>query len=550
MKKMLSIALCLFILSVFARNAESKIAFSSNRDGDYEIYIMNNDGTGLTKLTNNATDDIWPVFSPNGSKITFTSNGNGNYEVYVMNSDGTNQTRLTSDSAEDWASDWYDNQIAFTSNRSGTYEVYTMNSDGSNQERLTFNWPFEDADPSCYENKIAFTSNISGGLPPDEASYNIRLLTILDDEHQEERNLTNTGDNGYPRFSPDGTKIAFSSNAHGGSSEIYTMNSSYGDGKTRLTYLNACSQRAHWSPDGFQIAFESDSSGNSEIYVMNSNGSNMVNLTNNSAEDITPAWYENVSPDVPVNISPADGVSGTSLTPTLQASSFLDQNIGNTHQASQWQIRTETGTYSSPLWNSGIDTTNKTAITVPSGNLDYNNIYYWHVRYQDNNDSWSEWSNETSFTTEAEPDPSPYCGDGTCNGTETCSSCPGDCGTCPSPICGNGVCDAGETCSSCPGDCGSCGDGGDDSGSSGGGGKSGCFIATACYGTPMAYEVRVLSRFRDECLLTNPVGKIFVNTYYKISPPIADFIRQHPLLKNTTRKFLKPLIWMAKENQK
>jgi len=77
--------------------------------------------------------------------------------------------------------------------------------------------------------------------------------------------------------------------------------------------------------------------------------------------------------------------------------------------------------------------------------------------------------------------------------------------------------------------------------------ESNCFIATAAYGTPMTEEVKILSRFRDECLLTNPLGKIFVMTYYKISPPIADFIREHPVLKNVVRKTLKPLIWISRE---
>ena len=74
-----------------------------------------------------------------------------------------------------------------------------------------------------------------------------------------------------------------------------------------------------------------------------------------------------------------------------------------------------------------------------------------------------------------------------------------------------------------------------------------CFIATACYGTPSANEVMTLRHFRDECLLTNPVGTIFVNTYYKVSPPMADFIREHPMLRNIVRQTLKPLIWMSEK---
>jgi VCBS repeat-containing protein len=78
-----------------------KVAFSSSRDGNAEIYVMNADGTNPTRLTNNAATDVDPTFSPDGSKIAFYSNRDGDNEIYVMNSDGTNQTRLTNNSASD-----------------------------------------------------------------------------------------------------------------------------------------------------------------------------------------------------------------------------------------------------------------------------------------------------------------------------------------------------------------------------------------------------------------------------------------------------------------
>jgi len=77
------------------------------------------------------------------------------------------------------------------------------------------------------------------------------------------------------------------------------------------------------------------------------------------------------------------------------------------------------------------------------------------------------------------------------------------------------------------------------------GGGGGCFIATAAFGTPMATEVKVLSKFRDEYLLTNPLGRCFVKAYYKTSPPIADFIRNKPLLKAIVRTNLKSFIWFS-----
>lgn len=74
-----------------------------------------------------------------------------------------------------------------------------------------------------------------------------------------------------------------------------------------------------------------------------------------------------------------------------------------------------------------------------------------------------------------------------------------------------------------------------------------CAIATASYGTPMAEEVRALSRFRDQYLLTNRPGQELVRFYYRHSPPIADFIRNKEPLKAVVRAGLKPLVWLAEK---
>lgn len=73
----------------------------------------------------------------------------------------------------------------------------------------------------------------------------------------------------------------------------------------------------------------------------------------------------------------------------------------------------------------------------------------------------------------------------------------------------------------------------------------GCFIATAAYGTPIAEEIQILREFRDEYLLTNPLGQGFVDIYYKISPPIADFITDHPNVKPIVRAGLMPIVAMC-----
>jgi Leucine-rich repeat (LRR) protein len=104
------------------------------------------------------------------------------------------------------------------------------------------------------------------------------------------------------------------------------------------------------------------------------------------------------SPATPTNLSPLDGATDVSLTPTLQSSAFSDPDARDTHTASQWQIRTSSGDYSSPLFDSGKDSTNLISITVPSGTLAHFTTYYWHVMHHDKR-SWSRWSPETSFVT-------------------------------------------------------------------------------------------------------------------------------------------------------
>ena len=127
----------------FARDAQItigeplRIAFMSDRDGNFEIYVMNADGSRQTRLTHDEADDSLPVWSPDG-RIAFTSDRDGNFEMYVMNADGSSPTRLTANSADDALAAWSpDGRIAFMSDRDGNFEIYVMNADGSGQTRLT-----------------------------------------------------------------------------------------------------------------------------------------------------------------------------------------------------------------------------------------------------------------------------------------------------------------------------------------------------------------------------------------------------------------------------
>ena len=107
----LAVAAALIVLAGRADAAfpgqNGKIAFTSIRDGNTEVYKMNADGTNPKNLTNNTAYDSAPAWSPDGSKIAFTSDRDGNDEVYKMNADGTNPKNMTANPAFfDVGPDW------------------------------------------------------------------------------------------------------------------------------------------------------------------------------------------------------------------------------------------------------------------------------------------------------------------------------------------------------------------------------------------------------------------------------------------------------------
>jgi tricorn protease-like protein len=260
-----------------------KIAFQSSRDGNAEIYVMNTDGTGQTRLTFNAAADALPDWSPDGTKIAFASNRDGNSEIYVMNADGSSQTRLTVNGAVDTRPKWSPNgaQILFESSRGGgsNPQIFVMDADGTNSVRLT-NDSFTDfqADWSPDGSEIVFVSNRDG---------NLEIYVMSASGAGQTRLTVNTVVDQLPSFSPDGSKITFTS-AVGNLNHVFVMNAD-GTSPTSLTASN--DGNSAFSPNGRRIAFLSSRDGNdNEIYVMASDGSDEKRLTTSPGIDTAPAW--------------------------------------------------------------------------------------------------------------------------------------------------------------------------------------------------------------------------------------------------------------------
>jgi Tol biopolymer transport system component len=275
-----------------------KIAFSGccygAGGGSQDILIMNANGASQHDLTDQPLNDFEPTWSADATKIAFTSDRDGNLEVYSMNADGSGQTRLTSntypvfDGQPSWSPEG--RRIAFASDRNGNAEIYVMDADGLNQVNVT-NAAASDAQPSWSPNgdRIAFVS--------DRDDYRGEIYTMNVDGTGLSRLTVDSVPERNPDWSPDGAKLVFESVHDGSNPEIHSM-SANGTGETRLTDDPGQDLEPAWSPDGTRIAFGSDRAStnhNLDVYSMNSNGSAQTRLTNNAGFDGQPSWQPIVS---------------------------------------------------------------------------------------------------------------------------------------------------------------------------------------------------------------------------------------------------------------
>jgi Tol biopolymer transport system component len=277
--------------------SNQRILFTSDRDGNPEIYSMNTDGTGVTRLTNDPGADMLGAWSPDGKRIAFTSTRHNPIgEIYLMNADGSGVVRLTNTPGTSQAASWSKDgkQLVFMSNRdaanpaNGTIadvELYVVNADGTGTTRLTFNSVTE-AYPmwSPDGRRIAFTSG------RDHPGTDMTDLYTMNPDGTSITRLTDQDGNvELPSWEPHGRSIAFST-SFATANGIFVVNAT-GGGLTRLTFgASGTDMWPSFSTDGASLAFASARNGNIEIYSMKADGTAQTRLTTTAASNVFPRW--------------------------------------------------------------------------------------------------------------------------------------------------------------------------------------------------------------------------------------------------------------------
>jgi Tol biopolymer transport system component len=271
-----------------------KIAFQGDLDGNLDIYTINPDGTGLTRLTSDPARDGWPSWSPDGAKIAFVSDRIGDLDVWIMNADGTGAKDLSNNpNAVDTYPAWSPNgtMIAFTSYRSDGAEIYVIPANGGTATQLTH------APPSVIHpawspdgRMVAFSASVGsergllGVVKADGSGQR-----IIFDDHPEVADILRAG-----AWSPDGTRILFARNPSTLVKDRSTAGTwsiaPDGTGLVRVT-TNTNVFEASWSPDGTKIVFQLYGSGDTgDIDFMSVTGAEITLVLRDSPQLATPNW--------------------------------------------------------------------------------------------------------------------------------------------------------------------------------------------------------------------------------------------------------------------
>jgi len=269
-------------LSLSCKSGVPPLVFTSDRDGNLEIYSVDVDNKTERNLTATPGDEFSPVVSANRKLVAFQSGPEETTSIEVMSINGTERLPLTSGSGKHSSQCWSprNDRLAYVKALGTERLIFVVEADGTQTMLLT-----------------TIPGHEVGGWSPDGKSV---LFAVSEDEAQgiymrnpdgvNEFRLTNTPDYS-PIWSPDARHIAFLS-TRDGNPEIYVMNAD-GTDERRLTENASPEDYLSWSPDGGRLLFISEMDGNPEIYVINVDSATQMRLTTNKVRDEGPVW----SPD-------------------------------------------------------------------------------------------------------------------------------------------------------------------------------------------------------------------------------------------------------------
>lgn len=303
---------------------EYSILFSSERNGDRDLFLMNGDGTNQHPIIDLDSIEGHGDFSPDGYTIVFFSTMDGNRELYTLDIRNPEETlkRLTFTKGDDHLPDFSPDgkRIVFESTRDGNSEIYIMNSDGSNQLRLTDN-STKDKQPKFSPDGhfIGYTTSINGVqylavLSLEDETYEPKIIDtphvgyidFYDNNHvifhansqlytmnlstgKKEPFMDDSKTLWIPVYSPDKNWVVFNKEDSFGTGDIFIKNLISDD-----VFQITSAPNADWGPDfrpipsQQKVYFDSNRDGDRDIYVYDTYTHELTNLTNNDVEDGIP----------------------------------------------------------------------------------------------------------------------------------------------------------------------------------------------------------------------------------------------------------------------